>query len=838
MDTDGDLDRWNISQDVAPEVMFALNQTYAIYDAASAPYFEATFEGDEEPVTAAFDYDFLYVSPSYVLLEYDDGYLTGWGMTGQVAVAFAGTGEAPNETMGLYYYAMSRTGVLSILCIYLEEEDGEIGVSMANGTLGQITGIEFSSDPFAYSMNYLGFNSYEEFGDNAKEAILLADKTYNNIWYVDTDPDSETYLQAVFVGAVDGSTNIAAMFNNDIDALESLMDEEDGPDAFLSDKLQAFFAEKLGDEVQTAETIDLSAEAQKPANETTGSLNAVTIQAETAEPEGFETATKITVTYTEDEDVNNGFITLTFDATALTFDDLAYAAPDFYSCYLDIDEEDVGVVAFAFASANAVEAGETIATFTFFASCGDTSYTALVLERNDALDVNEETIVDLEGVPHNWAAPVWDWDENFESATAIFVCNNNDAHVEELEAAITVEEVEATCEDPAKTVYTATVEFEGKTYTDVQEVETGDPTGHSYGDPEWTWTETDNGYTATATFICANDETHVETLDAEIEMTEDATGTKTYTATVIFEDETYTDTLKTPGTTAVMNGVALTLDGQLSIDFYVIAPENAAYAVLAFEGSEQIIELDRTLDIYDAANDEFCLSFKNVPPKKMTSEFTLTVFTEDDTQLALTHFKTGPIEGDAFKYCIADWANSAIASNKSAEAVALAKAILNYGQAAQVYFSNYNLPDAPANPNGYLAEEMAALEADPANDALLPEDIADFGYAGASLVLEGDTAIQLWFSKEVTAVDENGKEYEVIQEGNEWYVNISGIAAKNLDKTFIVVVTDAAGETRAIEYSVLSYANIVLGKNSNAALVELCKALYLYNAAAKAYFPN
>ena len=69
-------------------------------------------------------------------------------------------------------------------------------------------------------------------------------------------------------------------------------------------------------------------------------------------------------------------------------------------------------------------------------------------------------------------------------------------------------------------------------------------TGHAYGEPVWSWTGLES---ATATFTCANDETHVEVKTAEItnEVTTDPTctekGERTYTATVLFDDKTYTD---------------------------------------------------------------------------------------------------------------------------------------------------------------------------------------------------------------------------------------------------------------------------------------------------------
>ena len=118
----------------------------------------------------------------------------------------------------------------------------------------------------------------------------------------------------------------------------------------------------------------------------------------------------------------------------------------------------------------------------------------------------------------------------------------------------TEKSVAATCTEAGKDVYTATA-----TVTDADGKEIGtltaDPKevdlpalGHKYGEPTWNWTKGENNtYTATATFTCANDEKHVETVDAKVtEKSDGATCTEagkiTYTATVTFEGKDYTGT--------------------------------------------------------------------------------------------------------------------------------------------------------------------------------------------------------------------------------------------------------------------------------------------------------
>ena len=114
-----------------------------------------------------------------------------------------------------------------------------------------------------------------------------------------------------------------------------------------------------------------------------------------------------------------------------------------------------------------------------------------------------------------------------------------------------VAEVPATCETAGvKAHWVCSVcgklfsDVEGKTETTLEKL-TIPATGHAYGEPVWKWND---DFTASATFTCGNDASHVETVNAAVtnEVTTAATcettGVRTYTAKVTFEDKEYTDT--------------------------------------------------------------------------------------------------------------------------------------------------------------------------------------------------------------------------------------------------------------------------------------------------------
>ena len=158
-----------------------------------------------------------------------------------------------------------------------------------------------------------------------------------------------------------------------------------------------------------------------------------------------------------------------------------------------------------------------------------------------------ETTLEKLAIPatgHAYGAPVWKWNDDF-TASATFTCGNDASHVETVNATVTnAVTTEATCKADGVRTYTAKVTFEDKEYTDTK-TEVIPATGHTYGAPVWKWND---DFTASATFTCSNDASHVETVNATVtnEVTTEATcevdGVRTYTAKVTFEGKEYTDT--------------------------------------------------------------------------------------------------------------------------------------------------------------------------------------------------------------------------------------------------------------------------------------------------------
>ncbi|MCD8380743.1 MAG: leucine-rich repeat domain-containing protein, partial [Lachnospiraceae bacterium] len=171
---------------------------------------------------------------------------------------------------------------------------------------------------------------------------------------------------------------------------------------------------------------------------------------------------------------------------------------------------------------------------------GQTVYTATV-EFNSTTYSDTQTEV-IEKTGHSYPRAEFTWAEDYSSATAVLTCKWC-GNIVKLDCTVNPVTKKATCTEDGEIVYTAKAVHEGTTYTDIKTVVL-EATGHSYGEPTFVWSE--NYSTCVAKFTCTQgDDTQDEECTVTSEVTQKATctenGTVQYTATVTFEDETYTD---------------------------------------------------------------------------------------------------------------------------------------------------------------------------------------------------------------------------------------------------------------------------------------------------------
>ncbi len=195
-------------------------------------------------------------------------------------------------------------------------------------------------------------------------------------------------------------------------------------------------------------------------------------------------------------------------------------------------------------------------------------------------------------------------------------------------------------------------------------------------------------------------------------------------------------------------------------------------------------------------------------------------------------------------YSVEDYMKEIIAASDTygEETVALAKATLNYGAAAQNMFE-YNT-DNLANRSLSEAERVIApLDADSLSEYARKTSGSVTGviYVGTTTVWKDTTCIRHYFrvteGTEVTCKVGN-KEVELQQGGTYGsYIQIDGILPSEMSTCYEVTVTDGTG-TLSIEYGVYSYFYAVLKDNSvteSDITKTAMRAAYYYSEAAKAY---
>ena len=89
---------------------------------------------------------------------------------------------------------------------------------------------------------------------------------------------------------------------------------------------------------------------------------------------------------------------------------------------------------------------------------------------------------------HNYVDSEWKWSADYGSATLTLVCTKDEKHIVMVNATVSTTVINGTCSNFVKTVYTATVSYNGAIYTDEKSVSVGTP-DHVFS-TEWTKNDT------------------------------------------------------------------------------------------------------------------------------------------------------------------------------------------------------------------------------------------------------------------------------------------------------------------------------------------------------------
>jgi hypothetical protein len=200
-------------------------------------------------------------------------------------------------------------------------------------------------------------------------------------------------------------------------------------------------------------------------------------------------------------------------------------------------------------------------------------------------------------------------------------------------------------------------------------------------------------------------------------------------------------------------------------------------------------------------------------------------------------------------YTVKEYAKYLIASSTDEKVVGIARALLDYGAAAQKYFIERDggtVEDAALANGGFSGDwgsDVYASDVRSYMPYVTGTQPTGVQFYGTSLLMESQTTIRHYFiiknaetlnNITVTVGTTNPQELEPQKGaahkdgGYFYYVDITGIDAANLYLTFKVTISDG-DNSFAVHYSALSHVQQILTHEYDQNEQRLAKALYLYN---------
>ena len=392
-------------------------------------------------------------SRGYDIASY--GYLDDTGASMFTAIAWAGQNSSRGDSFvvlddagGLWVFNLSRQGSLSTL-----------------GLAGQVKGLEFAI------MEDTTGNSLV-LGDDGELYLAHFNGSTSEVYWLAYDADEETFIAyriGDFGDDVWPATLMMAIPNDtgdDGDAIPTVPAYMENAQVVAVELEETDFAPAIENAAPAEEE---AAPVEETAAAPEGGLDSVKREKEDNEVGTEKVSTEVTIEIVADQLSKNGVIKVLVPETATL---LSWSSNAEHKAWNDTDE---GSYTFAFVDFEGFELDETILTLKFTKDSKGT-ITLITSDINDDDEqVLTETVIlgpaESEHTVHTYGDPVFTWADDYSSAIATFTCTLNDGAVEVVDAVVTEEVIHST--DHGFTItYTATVEFEGKTYTDSKTVVT------------------------------------------------------------------------------------------------------------------------------------------------------------------------------------------------------------------------------------------------------------------------------------------------------------------------------------------------------------------------------
>ena len=429
---------------------------------------------------------------------------------------------------------------------------------------------------------------------------------------------------------------------------------------------------------------------------------------------------------------------------------------------------------------------------------------------------------------HDYQA-AWTWNGT-ASATAVLTCKNGDS-TKTLPATVTSSvTTEPTCNTAGERTYTASVSFNGATYTDTKTDTIPANATHRYAD-EWTWA---NDYSAATLTLSCEDCAFSEVIEVSgdaVKTDNTVPGRVAHTATAEYSGSTFTDTQYESLAAPVIVYKSISLHDEIGMNFYVNLPEsgNAENTDVTYTWNGETVEgaLKPSSKYPGLYRTDFSL-----PARAMTDQVTVSV-----SFGSLTAEET---------YRVVDYAQSAASTYADNASLRLLLCnMLDYGAAAQIQFG-YHTDDlasdyiAAVDSGWSRADAPAAL-----NDSTDIAEVSNaFGieYVGATMTTTSKTAVRLFFKvtdeqvfADTTAslnnVELTFKQHPGYEELR--YLEISDLAAGEIFQNNTIVFGNNANNESRI-YSAANYYNAVIEGDYADSFKTVMQTMYNYYDSARA----
>ena len=325
-----------------------------------------------------------------------------------------------------------------------------------------------------------------------------------------------------------------------------------------------------------------------------------------------------------------------------------------------------------------------------------------------------------------------------------------------------------------------------------------------------------------------------------IEPTASADGSRTHTCTrcAASESETISNAPVVTGYNLTTNGDVL-VNSYISIPQYMMTDDSGMYVTI--DDGEHILlsSITTTPDAngYVKTSSGFKFPYA-VPAKNMQDTVTLRLYQGDGTQVVID----GSDASGGVTYSVQGYINQVLADAATYEAAytgltALCKAMSAYGSYAQVQ-QNYTTP-APVSVDSATAKEINAIStasiSGAATASTTTNNIDGLNFYGASLVMLGEMTLRFYFTYSGSATLTSGGN-ALATKGDYYYVDVTGIAAKDFSEGQTVTVSDGTHTCTVSGYSVNRYVyKILTSSGVDASMLNLAKAIAYYGIKADAY---